>query len=115
MRSFENVAKMEFRNLEKNNSFFSIQVYIYPGMRLWRKLTLPIIRQFPILTELYDETCLIPNPFFRVSNLDCSPCADVINVVDLTMVPHIDYLGNNIPHIIKQVIISPFHDFLSKK
>lgn len=78
-------------------------------MRLWRKLTLPIIRQFPILTELYDETCLIPNPFFRVANLDCSPCADVINVVDLTMVSHIDYLGNNIPHIIKQVIISPFH------
>lgn len=81
----------------------NIQVYIYPGMRFWRKLTLPIIRQFPQLTELYDETCLVSNPFFRVANLDCTPCAGVINVVDLTMVPHFDYLGNNIPHIIKQV------------
>lgn len=81
----------------------NIQVYIYPGMRLWRKLTMPIIQQFPQLTQLYDETCLISNPFFRVANLDCSPCTDVINVVDLTIAPHFDYLGSNIPHIIEQV------------
>lgn len=81
----------------------NIQVYIYPGMRLWRKLTMPIIQQFPQLTQFYDETCLISNPFFRVANLDCSPCTDVINVVDLSIAPHFDYLGSNIPHIIEQV------------
>lgn len=81
----------------------NIQAYIYPAMRLWRILTMPIIRQFPQLSQLYDETCLISNPFFRVANLDCSPCADVINVVDLTIAPHFDFVGTNIPHIIKQV------------
>lgn len=81
----------------------NIQVYIYPLMRLWRKLTMPIIRQFPQLTQLYDETCLISNPFFRVANLDCSPCADVINVVDFTIAPHFDFVGTNIPHIVQQV------------
>lgn len=81
----------------------NIQMYIYPGMRFWRKLTLPIIRQFPQLTQLYDETCLVSNPFFRVANLDCSPCVDVINVVDLSITPQFSYLGSNIPHIIQQV------------
>lgn len=81
----------------------NIQAYIYPAMRLWRILTMPIIRQFPQLSQLYDETCLISNPFFRVANLDCSPCADVINVVDLTIAPHFDFVGSNIPHIIQQV------------
>lgn len=81
----------------------NIQVYIYPGMKMWRKLTLPIIRQLPQLTQLYDETCLVTNPLFRVANLDCTPCADVINVVDLSIAPHFDYLDNSIPHIVKQV------------
>lgn len=81
----------------------NIQVYIYPCMRFWRKLTLPIIRQFPELTRFYDETCLVSNPFFRVANMDCSPCADVINVVDLSITPELGYLSSNIPHIIQQV------------
>lgn len=81
----------------------NIQVYIYPGMRLWRIITLPVIQQFPQLTAFYDETCLVSNPFFRVENLDCTPCADVINVVDLTITPNFGYFGNNIPHIIQQV------------
>lgn len=81
----------------------NIQVYIYPGMRLWRKITLPIIRQFPELTRFYDETCLVSNPFFRVANMDCSPCTDVINVVDLSITPEVGYLTGNIPHIIQRV------------
>lgn len=79
------------------------QVYIYPFMRFWRKLTMPIIQRFPELTRFYDETCLVSNPFFRVANLDCTPCTDVINVVDLSIAPHFDYLGSNIPYIIQQV------------
>lgn len=34
----------------------NIQMYIYPGMRFWRIVTLPVIEQFPELTYLYDET-----------------------------------------------------------
>lgn len=34
----------------------NIQMYIHPGMRFWRMLTLPVIQQFPELTYLYDET-----------------------------------------------------------
>lgn len=87
----------------------NIQMYIYPGMKVWRMFTLPVIQQFPQLTEFYDETCLVANPLFRVTNLDCTPCADVINVVDLSIAAattpsHFGYLGdNNIPHIILQV------------
>lgn len=34
----------------------NVQMYIHPGMRFWRMLTLPVIQQFPELTYLYDET-----------------------------------------------------------
>lgn len=93
--------RIELTNLFMRN----IQMYIYPGMKFWRLLTLPVIQQFPSLTEFYDETCVVSNPLFRVTNLDCSPCGDVINVVDLSIaaVPHFGYLDNNIPHIIQQV------------
>lgn len=79
----------------------NIQPFIYPVMRFWRKITIPIITIIPELTDLYDETCLVPNPFFRVTDLDCSPCADVVNVVDLTMSAHLKYFDNSIPHIIQ--------------
>lgn len=73
-------------------------------MRVWRIFTLPIIRAFPKLSNFYDETCLVSNPFFRVNDLDCSPCADVVNVVDLSnATTNLDYLDNNMPHIVKQV------------
>lgn len=91
--------RLEFTKFFMRN----IQMYIYPGMRIWRTFTLPVIQQFPQLTHLYDETCLVTNPFFRVSNLDCAPCADVINVVDLSIAPHFGYLDNTIPHIVEQV------------
>lgn len=29
-----------------------IQIFIYPGMKLWRKLTLPIISRYPSLTGI---------------------------------------------------------------
>lgn len=79
----------------------NIQTFIYPGMRYWRKLTLPIIREFPELTNLYDESCLLSNPFFHVAELDCTPCMHVINIVDLT--GYLGHFDNSIPHVIKEV------------
>uniref|UniRef100_A0A182SCR9 Uncharacterized protein n=1 Tax=Anopheles maculatus TaxID=74869 RepID=A0A182SCR9_9DIPT len=46
----------------------NIQSFIYPGMRFWRKATVPIIASYPALTEYYDESCLLTNPYFQVEN-----------------------------------------------
>lgn len=60
------------------------QTMVYPGMRMWRRMTLPLIERFPRLTELYDESCLMDNPFFQIDDLNCSPCAKVESVLDLS-------------------------------
>lgn len=99
------ILLVTYYNVEFTKLFMrNIQTFIYPGMRVWRIFTLPIIRTFPELSNFYDETCLVSNPFFRVNDLDCSPCADIVNVVDLSdATTHLNYLDNNIPHIVKQV------------
>ncbi|KAI9582026.1 uncharacterized protein LOC119637482 [Glossina fuscipes] len=61
----------------------SVKSMVYPGMRMWRRMTLPLIERFPRLTELYDESCLMGNPFFQMDDLSCSPCAHVEAVLDL--------------------------------
>uniref|UniRef100_A0A0K8TKR0 Putative conserved plasma membrane protein n=1 Tax=Tabanus bromius TaxID=304241 RepID=A0A0K8TKR0_TABBR len=76
----------------------NIQTFIYPGMKLWRKMTLPVISKFPGLTELYDESCLMMNPFFQVDDLNCEPCAGVVNVLDLT---HVQQRTEFVPFIFK--------------
>ncbi|XP_055632520.1 uncharacterized protein LOC129772995 [Toxorhynchites rutilus septentrionalis] len=76
----------------------NIQSFIYPGMRVWRKVAVPIIANYPSLTEYYDESCLLTNPYFQVENLNCDPCADVANVLDLTNVEHVTV---NYPYIFK--------------
>ena len=37
-----------------------------------------------ITSELYDEWCLIENPYFYVNDMDCWPCTVVHSVLDLT-------------------------------
>lgn len=64
----------------------SVRSMVYPSMRMWRRLTLPLIERFPRLTELYDESCLMGNPFFQVDDVSCSPCSHVNSVIDLTAV-----------------------------
>lgn len=76
----------------------NIQTFIYPGMKIWRKMTLPVINKFPGLTELYDESCLMMNPFFQVDDLNCEPCAGVVNVLDLT---HIQHTTEFVPFVFK--------------
>ncbi|KMQ92554.1 hypothetical protein RF55_7443 [Lasius niger] len=49
-----------------------------------RKLSIPIVSLYPSLSELYDEWCLIENPYFYVSDIDCWPCTVVYSVPDLT-------------------------------
>ncbi|XP_041452045.1 uncharacterized protein LOC121405440 [Drosophila obscura] len=57
-----------------------VQSTVYPGMRMWRRMTMPLIQRFPRLTELYDESCLMGNPFFQMEDLSCGPCANVESV-----------------------------------
>lgn len=73
-----------YRNVMATIFMTNIQNFIYPGMSLWRRITMPIIRIFPGLTEFYDESCLVSNPFFHIKDLDCTPCMDVAGVMDLT-------------------------------
>ncbi|XP_012543179.1 uncharacterized protein LOC105840710 [Monomorium pharaonis] len=57
---------------------------IYPALYLLRKVAIPFISLYPSLTELYDEWCLIENPYFYVNDMDCWPCTMVHSVLDLT-------------------------------
>ncbi|XP_034246500.1 uncharacterized protein LOC117648228 [Thrips palmi] len=61
----------------------NLQDFIYPGMKILRKLSLPLISLCPSLTKFYDESCLVVNPFFRVPDMPC-PCEDVRAVLNLT-------------------------------
>lgn len=91
-----------------------IQVYIYPVMKLWRRITAPMILFFPSLMYLYDESCLLKNPYFQVSDLNCSPCASVVNVLDLSNFQHLDAINENVPYMFRtdqrQVTLRHFLD-----
>lgn len=58
----------------------NLQEYIYPGLKLLRKISIPFISLFPSLTDYYHETCLIQNPYFSVVDMDCWPCSTVSNI-----------------------------------
>lgn len=61
----------------------NVQEYIYPGLKLLRRIAIPFISLFPSLTDLYHETCLIQNPFFTVVDMDCWPCSTVTNIMEV--------------------------------
>lgn len=87
---------------EATNAFMrNIQTSIYPMMRGWRKITLPLIGLFPVLTELYDETCLIENPLFRVANLDCTPCTGIAKVTEHVASFPFTQFEYSVPHIVQ--------------
>lgn len=57
-----------------------------------------------MLLDLHDESCLVENPYFYLSDLDCSPCKNVHNVIDLTGVEGIDAynkVSEGVPFVIK--------------
>lgn len=57
---------------------------IYPALYTLRKAAVPIVSLYPSLSELYDEWCLIENPYFYVNDMDCWPCTVVHSVLNLT-------------------------------
>ncbi|XP_011708101.1 PREDICTED: uncharacterized protein LOC105462898 [Wasmannia auropunctata] len=57
---------------------------IYPALYTLRKAAVPIVSLYPSLSELYDEWCLVENPYFYVNDMDCWPCTVVHSVLNLT-------------------------------
>lgn len=74
------VVAYRYETTNGQNNARMVQSLVYPGMRIWRRMTMPLIQRFPRLTELYDESCLMGNPFFQVEDLSCGPCANVESV-----------------------------------
>lgn len=62
----------------------NVQELIYPIMKCLRRITLPIVRALPSVTVWYDEMCLIENPYFRATDLNCWACEGVRSVLDLS-------------------------------
>uniref|UniRef100_A0A6P7FRX2 Uncharacterized protein LOC114332028 n=1 Tax=Diabrotica virgifera virgifera TaxID=50390 RepID=A0A6P7FRX2_DIAVI len=62
----------------------NVQGLTYPTLKFIRFLSVPIIRLFPSLTDLYDETCLIENPYFYVADMECWPCENVFAVLNIS-------------------------------
>ncbi|XP_076765390.1 uncharacterized protein LOC143432574 [Xylocopa sonorina] len=62
----------------------NLQNFIYPGLKLLRRIAVPIIQHYPSLSELYDEWCILENPYFYVNDMDCWPCSDVHFIPNLT-------------------------------
>lgn len=62
----------------------NLQSSIYPGFTILRKIALPIIEQYPPLSEFYDEWCLVENPYFYIYDMNCWPCSIIHSIADLT-------------------------------
>lgn len=82
----------------------NVQGLTYPALKVVRILSVPIISLFPSLTDLYDESCLIENPYFYVSDMECWPCENVLSVINLTVIQDqstFEKIGEGTPFIAK--------------
>lgn len=99
-------ALFSYRKAAHNVLERNIQEIIYPVMKFLRKIMLPIVKFFPSLTEWYDEACLISNPYFKVSDIDCWPCENVRSILNLTLSNlDNDEYHSGIPFIVKDLNI----------
>lgn len=96
-----------FRQSVANVFMKNIQSCIYTGMSVWRLLTVPIIRMVPALTELYDESCLLENPMFQIQDMDCRPCLNVLNVLNLSDLDgqQQEVVGGGVPYVFKVSLV----------
>lgn len=54
-----------------------------------------------LFLELYDETCLVENPYFYVSDMECWPCENVNTVIDLTGFDNHSLYQSGIPYVVQ--------------
>ncbi|XP_046393999.1 uncharacterized protein LOC124161837 [Ischnura elegans] len=83
-----------------------IQDYIYPFMRTFRLVTLPLLKVYPSLVDWHEEQCLVKNPFYKVQDLDCWPCEQVRSVLDLSGLKNFTeyYHHSGIPFVVKDAV-----------
>ncbi|CAG9760564.1 unnamed protein product [Ceutorhynchus assimilis] len=83
----------------------NVQGIMYPALKMVRTLFLPFIKLFPSLTNLYDESCLLQNPFFHLADMECWPCENVHSVLDVSgmekKINIVEKVSEGIPFIIK--------------
>ncbi|RZB70347.1 uncharacterized protein BDFB_007012, partial [Asbolus verrucosus] len=96
-----NISSNKNETTAQNLVLRNVQGLIYPGLKVLRFLSVPIIKQFPSLTGLYDESCLLENPFFYVSDMECWPCENVHAVIDLTGLDNHSLYQSGTPYIAK--------------
>ncbi|CAL8104876.1 unnamed protein product [Orchesella dallaii] len=79
------------------------QDLIYPFMRTIRFGSLPFVSRFPQLHELYEDACLLTNPFFEMNDVSCWPCENARHVIDLTGFSNFTsgYYHSGIPFVVK--------------
>lgn len=82
------------RHKESLQSLFlrKSQNYIYPSMSAVRRMTIPILNNYPHLTKYYDEACLVQNPYFKIDDntIDCHFCKNRVDIPDLSDEPLTD-------------------------
>nr|CAI5868191.1 unnamed protein product [Callosobruchus analis] len=81
----------------------NVQGLTHPTLKIVRMLAIPIIKLFPSLTDLYDESCLIENPYFYVAEMECWPCENVNTVVDITENKDLFKSGAGTPFVAKVI------------
>ncbi|XP_060530410.1 uncharacterized protein LOC132704430 [Cylas formicarius] len=69
----------------------NVQGLTYPTLKRVRSLSVPIIKILDSLTDWYDESCLIENPYFNLANMECWPCQNMHGVINLTGANQINY------------------------
>ncbi|KAJ8919302.1 hypothetical protein NQ315_003886 [Exocentrus adspersus] len=79
----------------------NVQGLTYPTLKIVRFLSVPIIKMFPSLTDLYDETCLLENPYFYVADMECWPCEGVHTVLDISGIDKSSFTSGGTPFIMK--------------
>lgn len=61
--------------------------------------------------DLYDESCLVENPYFYVADMECWPCQDVTAVLNISKVEESSLKsGSGSPFITKVRLISILND-----
>jgi hypothetical protein len=82
------------------------QELIYPVMRQLRLWTLPLMRDKTHLNRWHVEECIVNNPFYMWSRLECWPCDDIRSAQDLSSWHHLttQYVNNEKPFLVKDVI-----------
>lgn len=56
-----------------------------------------------LILELYDETCLIENPYFQVVNMECWPCENVNSILNSTKSFNPNSYETGIPYMMKSL------------